>query len=233
MLNVIRAKLAEFRRDYSGMAATEMAFVAPIMIVLALAGVDTTRYVIATEQVDKVANTIGQMLSETQPTSLLTTTGAVTYVDLQFFHDSAMVIFPDVLSDAATQGVPWSKDIEISMSSIQFTPSPANCTTNCAYTAQAVWTGGDNPRPCNFSFTQIADASVPTLDALPQDVFGPGSIIVVDVEYTYHPWFASYFGVAPTIARSIYLAPRYVSLINYQTISGDNGIAAMCPGQAS
>src|ERR1700722_2672499 len=136
MLTLPRAKFAEFRRNRSGMAATEMAFIAPIMILLALGGVDTTRYVIATEQIDKVASTIGQMLTETQPTIPGGRTAAVTYVDLQFFHDSAMVIFPDVLSDAANQGVSWTKDIEISMSSIQFTASPSTCTTNCTYTAQ-------------------------------------------------------------------------------------------------
>jgi hypothetical protein len=233
MLTLPRAKFAEFRRNRSGMAATEMAFIAPIMILLALGGVDTTRYVIATEQIDKVASTIGQMLTETQPTIPGGRTAAVTYVDLQFFHDSAMVIFPDVLSDAANQGISWTKDIEISMSSIQFTASPSTCTTNCTYTAQAVWAGGDNPRPCNSTFAKVVDASVPSPTTLPQDVFGPGSIVVVDVQYTYHPWFASYFGVAPTIARSVYFAPRYVPVIKYQTISGDNGIAAMCPGQAS
>src|ERR1700722_1127509 len=108
MWTAFLVRLARLRRDCAGAAALEMAFVAPVIILLALAGVDTTRYIIATEQISKVANTIGQMLTENA-------TGKVNYVDLQFYHDSAMVIYPDVLADAAARNIAWSNDISISM----------------------------------------------------------------------------------------------------------------------
>jgi hypothetical protein len=61
-------------------------------------------------------------------------------------------------------------------------------------------------------------------------VFGPGSIIVVDVLFNYTPIFGlGLFGTIP-IARSAYLAPRYVSLIKYAVVSGDDGVGAECPG---
>lgn len=222
MRTMLRARLAHFHRDRSGIAAIEMAFVAPVMVLLALAGTDTARYVIATEQISKVANTIGQMLTEN-------TSGSVNYVDLQFYHDSAMVIYPDVLSDAAKQNIPWSSDIAITMSSIQFTTTQKNCGTTCTYTPKVVWTGGSNPRACGSIFTSVSDISVPSATTLPQDIYGPGSVIVVDIQYNYHPWFASYLGASIGIARSVYLAPRYVSLVSYQVVAGDNGIAASCP----
>ena len=115
MLTAVRVRLCEFRRDRSGLAAIEMAFVAPVMILLALVGVDVTRYVIATEQVAQVANTISQMITTTGPTVQGGTSATISDTDLQFYHDSAMVIFPGVLADAATQGVPWSSDIAISV----------------------------------------------------------------------------------------------------------------------
>ena len=216
------ARLARFRRDRSGVAAIEMAFVAPIMIVLGLGGVDTTRYVEATQSVSKVASTIGQMLTEN-------TTGSVNYIDLQFYHDSAMVIFPDVLSDAARQGITWSNDISISMASIKFATTPTNCTTGCTYVPKVMWTGGANARACGAVFTQVPDVSVPSPTTLPTDIYGPGSVIVVDIQYNYHPLFASFLGASIPIARSVYMAPRYVPLVSYQVVSGDNGIAASCP----
>jgi Flp pilus assembly pilin Flp len=222
MRTLLRAKFGTFLGDRHGAAAIELAFIAPVMIVLALAGVDTTRYVEATESISKVASTIAQMITAN-------TTGSVNYVDLQFYHDSAMVIFPDVLRDAAQQGVPWYNDISISMSSIQFTAKPANCTKNCKYTPKVIWTGGNNPRACGAKLKSVADTSIPSATTLPTDIYGPGSVIVVDVEYNYHPYFISFLGASISISRSIYMAPRYVPLISYQVVSGDNGIAVSCP----
>jgi hypothetical protein len=226
MLTSIRARLtAFFGAANSGVAVIEFVFVAPVILLLALGGVDTARYVIATDKVSKVASTIGQMISENS-------TGTVNYVDLQFYHDSTMVIFPDVLSDAAQRSnpIPWSQDISITMSSVNFTTAQTNCGSTCTYTPKVIWSGGGAPRPCTPVLTAAAlDASVPSPTTLPPDVFGPGSIIVVDIQYNFHPFFGLYIPISIGIARSIYLAPRYVSLINYQVISGDNGIAKSCP----
>jgi hypothetical protein len=222
MWTALRAKLTDLRRDRAGMAGSEMATIAPVMILLALGGTDLTRYVIATEQISKAASTIGQMLTEN-------TSGSVNYVDLQFYHDSVMVIFPGVLSDAAQQGSSWTNDISISMASVKFTASGGSCGSSCTYTPKVVWTGGSNPRPCNTVFTPVADAATPSPTSLPQDLYGPGSIVVIDITYNYHPWFGSYLGASIPVARSAFLAPRYVSLITYQAIAGDNGIAVSCP----
>ena len=214
-------RLNAFRRDRAAATAVEFAFVAPVLVLLALGGADLTRYVVATERIEQAANTIGQMITENS-------SGAVNYIDLQFYHDSAMVTFPDVLSDAATQGVAWWSDISITMSSVSFAPTPATCTSNCTYVPTMVWSAGDNRRSCTVKMTQTIDASVPTATTLPVDIYGPGSAIVVDLQYNFHPFFAPSFIGTINIARSVYMAPRYVSLISYQAISGDNGIATSC-----
>ena len=233
MLAAFLAKIAEFRRDRSAVAATEMAFIAPVIIVLGLAGVDTANYVIATEQVSEVAGTISQMITTTGPASPGSSSGNVSNVDLQFYHDSAAVIFPGVLNDAAAHGIsPWYKDIQISTASVQFTPAPSTCTSNCSYKATALWVAGDNPRPCDYSFASVPDSSTPSTTTLPSDLFAPGTIIVVDVVFTYHPTFASFLGAGLTIARSSYVAPRYVSVVNYQASATNptGGIlATTCP----
>lgn len=212
---------SRLRRDERAVSAIEFALGAPIFMVLLLMGVDTARYVLATRQVEDVAATIGQMISVNQ-------SGTVNYVDLQFFHDSAMVIYPQVLADSAQQAVPWSKDINISMSSIIFTATPSSCTSNCTYVPKVLWSGGSIPRSCTVMPASVADTSRPSSTTLPADVFGSGSIIVVDVSFAFRPTLAPQFMKAMTIARSYYVAPRYVTAINYATVSGDNGIAKSC-----
>lgn len=210
-----------FGRDRRGVSAVEFAFCAPAFIVLSLVGVDTTRYVFATRQVEDVAVTIGQMISVEQD-------GQVNYVDLQFYHDSAMVIFPQVLADSAQQSKKWGNDIGISMASIQFTATSSSCTSNCTYTPKVLWTGGTTPRSCTALPTSTTDTARSSSTTLPASAYGAGSIIVVDVAFSFRPTIAPSFMTTIPISRSYYVAPRYVSAITYQAKSGDNGIAHSC-----
>jgi Flp pilus assembly protein TadG len=230
MLTVLRNRFYAFLSARGGVTAIEFAFISPIMIMMTFGCIDLARYAIATEKVSKVASTIAQMITvnDSSPTGN-NAVGAVTYVDLQFYHDSAMVIFPDVLADAAKEGVPWTQDISISMASVNFTTTQTNCGSTCTYTPKVIWTGGNNPRPCTPAPTPVSDTSIPSSSTLPTDLWGPGSVIVVDVNYTFHPFFSSYIPLAIPIVRSTFLAPRYKSQITYQVISGDNGIAKNCP----
>ena len=211
----------KFCRNERGVSALEFALFAPVFIVLLLLGVDTTRFVFATRQVEDVAATIGQMISVEQD-------GQVNYVDLQFYHDSAMVMFPQVLADAAQQSKAWGNDIGISMASIQFTPSSTSCTTNCTYVPKVLWTGGTTPRSCKTLPTSTADTAPPSSTTLPASAYGAGSIIIVDVTFNFRPTIAPQFMTTIPILRSYYVAPRYVSSITYGTKSGDNGIAHSC-----
>ena len=210
-----------FGRDERGVSALEFALCAPIFIVLLLMGVDTTRFVFATRQVEDIAATIGQMISVEQD-------GVVNYVDLQFYHDSAMVIFPQVLTDAAQQSKTWDNDIGISMASVKFTPTSASCTSGCTYTSKVLWTGGTAPRSCTATLTSSKDTASPSPTTLPASAWGAGSIIVVDVTFSFRPTIAPRFMTTIPISRSYYVAPRFVTAITYGTTTGDNGIAHSC-----
>jgi hypothetical protein len=65
-----------------------------------------------------VATTVVEMLTQNG-------TGTVNYVDLHFAVDSTMVIFPQILQDAAQKHVSWGNDIEVSIASVVFTPNPS------------------------------------------------------------------------------------------------------------
>ena len=192
-----------------------------------LGSVEAARLIIFARNVTQVAATSVQMLTQNG-------TGTVNYIDLHFAIDSTMVIFPQILQDAVQKNITWNNDISISMASIKFTPNPSTCTPpSCTYTANVVWTSGpvNNKRTCGVTMNPAPDTAAPSKTTLPSGVFAPGSLIAVDVVFNYTPMFGlGLFGTVP-VARSAYIAPRYVPLIKYAVISGDDGIGAECPGQ--
>jgi Flp pilus assembly protein TadG len=224
--------LGAFARSRRGIAAVEFALVLPFMIILTLGSIEVARLIIFTRKIELVANTAVEMLSQNNtPAPSNASQGVVNFNDLHFTQGATLVIFPQILQDAANKGVEWSNDIAISMASIQFTPTPSTCTTSCTYKANVIWNSGPNPRPCGTSLTPVADTNTPTPTTLPTDVYGPGTILAVDIVYTYTPLFIQTIFGSIKIARSAFLAPRYKPQgIVYQVISGDDKIGAECPG---
>ena len=107
-----RAK--EFWRARQAIAATEFALVLPLLIMLMLGSVEVARVIIAARNVTAVATTASEMLSQgTRP---------VQYGDLHFASESTMVIFPQILQDAAQKGISWKNDIAISIAGVCFSP---------------------------------------------------------------------------------------------------------------
>ncbi len=213
----------QFWSARQAIAAVEFALVLPLLVILMLGSVEAARLITFARRVTLVATTAIEMLTQNG-------TGTVNYVDLHFAVDSTMVIFPQILQDAAQKHVSWGNDIGVSIASVTFTPNPSTCTSNCSYVANVVWNSGPNKRTCGVPLISAPDTASPSKTTLPADVFGPGSLIVVDIVFSYTPIFGfGLFGTVP-IARSAYLSPRYVPLIKYAVVSGDDGIGAECPG---
>lgn len=196
-----------FARDRSGVSALEFAIGAPVLLLLLLVGFDTTRYIMATRRIQVAAATVGQMLS-------VSSTGQIAPAELQFYQDSTMVIFPQVLQDSYAQGIDWSKVIDITVSSILFTGTSPN------YTGLVKWSAGANLRPCNVPMTATAYTATPSRMTLPTDVFGPGSLIVVDLSFEFRPLISSKLMSPISILRSFYVQPRYVAALTYTGSGG-------------
>jgi Flp pilus assembly protein TadG len=132
-------RAGEFWRARQAIAAAEFALVLPILLILMLGSVEAARLIISAQRVTQVATTIVEMLSQNG-------TGTVNYVDLDFAVESTMVIFPQILQDAAQKGISWNNDISISMASVCFWPNSSTCTStctsNCSYIANVVWNSG-------------------------------------------------------------------------------------------
>lgn len=223
-----------------GLAAIEFAVGLPVLLLILLGGSQLTLYVDASRKVDLIAQSISQMLSQAMPP----TNKSVALVDagdLHFSFDATLVLFPYLLQDSVRRSVPWYANISINYASIEFTPKSTSCPDSldmsACYTAKVVWTStgtaqpseGPNFRPCGIDQEPADNAAPPNRATLPRSVYGPTSLIVVDVVFTFRPTFGSRIVSPVRLARSAYMQPRYASLVNYDT-TNDTGIATKCPG---
>ena len=228
--------LIRFTPSDRGSSAVEFAVIFPVLMILMLMGVQVVNYVNAVRRIESLAASMSETLSQATPPSNATTVASVSATDLHFYFDSALVIFPYLMQDAARQGILWWQDIDIDFASIQFTAIPgANCSgqpdqSGC-YTAKVVWTSsgtvGSNYRPCIIPQVAQSNTAAPSSLRLPASIFGPGSIIAVDVVFTFTPTFGANLLPSLRIARSVFLQPRYATLITYNT--PNDGIAQSCP----
>ncbi len=225
----------KFAASKDGASAIEFALVFPVLLVLMLAGLQVVLYVNAARKVEYVAASISQMISEAMPPSNATTVASVNAADLHFSYDSTLVLFPYIMTDAARKNISWWQDITIDYSSITFTPKTG---TSCSgydlsscYTASVAWTStgttGNNQRPCGSVQNPADDTAAPTSTTLPRSIFGPGSLIAIDVAFTFVPTFGSRFLPSVKIVRSAFLQPRYATSISFDSTAND-GIATSC-----
>ena len=240
----VRIAPAGLRRRFAhaeeATAAIEFALLMPLLLVILLAGSQIVLYINASRKVGQVARSISQMISQATPPNN-SSVATVNATDLHFSYDSTLVIFPYVMTDAKRQGIAWYSDIAINFASIGFTriaSSTCNDATDqsACYLANVVWTstgtsqpGGANYRPCVTPQIPAANTAAPSRTTLPRSVFGPASLIVIDVAFTFTSTFASAFLPPIRIARTAYVQPRYASLISFDT-TGNDGIASKCPG---
>ncbi|PPD42047.1 MAG: hypothetical protein CTY15_12750 [Methylocystis sp.] len=208
-----------FLRETRGFAAVEFGLALPVLGLMLLGFIELDRYAWATRQLEVTANSIAQMLSQSQK---------VAPAEMKYAQDSVMVLFPRVLQDSARLGKNWSDTVTVGMTEVGFTPTVPGCVTGCTYQAKVAWSGGSARRPCGAALMPAANNSTPSPTTLPTDVFGPNGIIVVDLTYAYQPLFAAKIFGPFTVKRSSYLQPRYVDNLPYAVAGGDSFVTT-CP----
>ena len=232
----MRAKLRfHLLQDDNGVAALEFAIVAPTLLILMLGGLELVNYIRTVRKIELYASSVSEMISQAVPPNSQTTSASVNKTDIHFAYDSGLVIVPYLMTDATRKKISWWQDVSVDFASVQFNQISNNCNgqadQSTCYTAKVLWTStgtsGLNYRPC-LQPQQPTNSSVPDPNHLPSNVFGSGSLIAIDVVFKYTPSFGS--GLFPTlsIARSVYVQPRYADVINYD-ITNNDGIVTVCP----
>ncbi|MGD0634279.1 MAG: TadE family protein [Beijerinckiaceae bacterium] len=218
----LQQKIAAFAAARNAIAAVEFAIIFPVLVIFMLGGGEAARFVNASRQLTNLAYSEANLVAE-RPVGYATMTSN----DIIFVQQATPVIFPEILKDAARQSTTWSADQNFlfTISSVIFTPTVTGCTSSCTYKGAVAWSlyqGGlstatvaSKLRSCSVAPVSAPDSQEPSLTTLPTDVFTSGSLIVVDLAYTYTPVFGSSFFHSVTLHRSAYLQPRYLPHINY------------------
>ncbi|MDX7953808.1 TadE/TadG family type IV pilus assembly protein [Lichenihabitans sp. Uapishka_5] len=234
-MRVLRRSLVAFGGDEDAASAVEFSIVLPILLVLLLGGSQVVVYINATRKVQQVATSVSEMLSQAAPAISTNSTATINSTDLEFSYDAALVIFPYVMTDSQRQGIAWRTDLLVSMASVSFTPNNNICIgadlSGC-YTSNVDWTSTGTPsgayRPCGHSQNPIDNGAPYNRTGLPRSLYGPGSVVVVDVRFTFTPTFGAGFVGPITITRSAFVQPRYVTTIGFDA-TNPTGIATTCP----
>ena len=222
MINTLENQVP-FKEDNRAVSAIEFALVLPIMILILLAGVQLTLYINATRKIERIATSISEMISQAAPPNNSTTLASVNTLDLHFSYDATLVNFPYIMGDAASKNINWWQDINIDFASISFVQTTTPCNAvgdlSACYNAKVLWTSvgttGTNFRPCGSVQSAVNDNIPPSSTTLPRSLFGPGSIIAIDIAFRFVPTFGARFLPPLTISRSVFVQPRYATQINF------------------
>jgi Flp pilus assembly protein TadG len=220
-------------RSRDGLAAIEFALVAPVMIAMIAGLYDLTNAFIAWRRVTAAALSIdeiatGEAASAGNGNNILSQTQAAAAASAVYPY------LPNLLQ-------PSPPAFGVTLSSIVMTPTVSGCTSSCIYTAHVAWSGvfegTGQVRPCDSVkgtsiISSVSDTANPSPTTLPVDMFSAAPLLVVDVTYTFQPFFFRFITANITMAQSSYLSPRTgltSAWIQYFP-AGSNDTTGLCAG---
>ena len=204
VMSLLRTK-AGFLRDTRAVSAVEFALILPAIVLMLGGAVELSGAITAGNRATAVAETIGQVVSQTQ--------GPIGTEDMLAFIRTAALVDPDIISYAKATGKSLEQAVNVTVSSVAFTLKNPACAQNCQYTASLVFSEAiaGAKRACgNVPLGTTNDVAV-----LPSAVASGNPIIAVDVEVFYRPIMTTILGSEISFKRSLYFRPRYVTRVNY------------------
>lgn len=197
-----------FLRARDGISIVEFALVAPVMILLFLGSIDVGRAVSASNRVSYVSATIGELVSQA--------TDKLTPDQIDGFIALAPLINPDILRYGRQTGNTNIASLsKITVSSVTFTKTSATCTVGCVYVGAVVFsrTNSGTVRPCGL-ITAAPDGSAGTPTSVPTSLYGPDSLVVIDVEIPFKPILISSLPLPTSFKSTSYYRPRTLDRVN-------------------
>ena len=195
------------------LAGIEFAIVLPVLLIMLGGVVDLSRAFIAMRRLTVAAEDVA-LIASTMAVQA-STLGTLSGPQAARATTAAFALFPSWRASGA-------KDFSVTLSAVEFTPSPSGCTTNCSYSGRVRWSVGNTAgkvvlRPCG-NIAQASNNSFDSMTALPAGAFGPTSLLVGDVSMTFVPLLTSMFTGPFPMLRSAYIPPRVSSGVRLTSI---------------
>ena len=189
-MNVAFSPRRTFFACTKGVASIEFAFVALLLVPLLVGTLELSRLATARQHVEDYGITVATDLSGTS-----TDVSAHT---LREMIERIGFLAPELVDPDRTAWITGDTDyLGVTLSLFLLTPTVANCKASCFYTANLVWTFGNNKRACSVHPTFVGAAQ-------------PGPIAVVDVKSQYKFVFGvgGRIGAAPLLTSTTWLPLR-------------------------
>jgi Flp pilus assembly protein TadG len=209
VLTAARRLVRRFRRGEDGASAVEFGLLAPVLVILLTGAVEFSGAITASNRSIHVADALAEMVSRVDH--------AVTNDELKNYALTAALVDPEIVKYARVSNTALEQAFKVTISSVQFEPKSPTCVLlGCAYEANVVfsYTLNGTKRSCGKLTPAAATAQSST--TLPSDVYGPGSLVVVDVEVPYATVLPVRLAKTLTFKRSAYFRPRHSSRIESQ-----------------
>lgn len=219
------AAFTGFIRAQNGVAALEFALLLPLLLIMLLGSVELQRYMRMDRQLSLASENIAASIAQRQASDPRA---------LHFEFDALPHLFPPSLDGP----LPWYSMVVHQFTNIAFKPSVAGCTQNCTYTANVAWVWpyydtafgvGNLKRNCGTLSPEAPGAS-PSGATIPAAMFGPGSIVVVDLGYQYKPLFGSALLPPVNLFKQGYANARFASPSISFPKDNLNNAAVRCSG---
>ncbi len=212
-------------RSRRGVAALEMALLAPALVTVALTLYDVCEAVAAWWQMASAAHAIGLIATNLAATPALTNVLSAT--DAATASTAVYAVRPSLASAPPGQ-------FGVTLSSVVFTASPTGCGgAGCTYAAHVAWSvtlqGNAPARPCG-TLAVAADTARPSPMTLPTSAFSASPILLVDVFLQYQPLLTTPFAARFPLRESAYFAPRTGADSAWVRYTGANAAQVQCPG---
>lgn len=197
--------VARFLRRPDGVSAVEFGLLAPVLAIMLGGAIELSGAITAANRSTYVADAVAEMVSRVDHT--------VTADELKSYALASALIDTDIIRYARVSGKPIEQAFKITITSVQFEPKLLSCVLlSCEYKGATVfsYTLNGDKRPCGA----LGKSWNIEKSSLPAELFGPGSLIIVDVETFYSPVMPIRLSKTISFKRSSYFRPRYLPRIN-------------------
>jgi Flp pilus assembly protein TadG len=227
----MRRRIGSLVAGRRAVAAMEFGILAPVMALMVVGVFNLAKIAVLWEQVWSAAQSIGESATTL---AIPSTNGAQNNLSDANAGIALSMVFaqiPWVAAGIATgnytgTGQSPPNTMTVVLSSVDYYPVQPNCTTNCTYATNVIWskayTGGATGTGFNYSSNVLRTCGQPLAPSSPVSNLNYGSagiavpdpFVIVDVSIVFRPWVFSVFTGPFTLSATSYVPVRISQVQN-------------------